>query len=112
MQFFARLLLSLFCLVTALAPVIAAVRMAPAAVTAEHHHGQHSMTASHGGPVSHEAADQAACDDCRLCLGHCLPMMTGIPGMRPGAWAGTQPGTAPSVRAGITAPPELKPPRP
>ena len=112
MPFLARLLLSLFCIVAVAVPATAADLRAMVDVDEPALHCQHEGPADHGSHAACMAAQaQGSCDDCSACTSHCTPVMVSAPGRLPPTGGSVQAGALPQLLVGITAAPELKPPR-
>lgn len=116
MSFLVRLLLSLSCIVAVAVPATAADLRAMAGAGEPALHCQHEGPAHQGGHESgHDAGKvgsaQASCDDCSACTSHCTPVLIVAPGHLPPAGGSVQASAPPPILAGITAAPELKPPR-
>lgn len=116
MPFLARLLLSLFCIVAVALPATAADLRVMAGAGEPALHCQHEGPAGHGSHEGGHATDkvmpaQGSCDDCSACTSHCTPVMLVALGQLPPAGDSVQASAPPSILAGITAAPELKPPR-
>lgn len=77
-------------------------------------HCQHQGSADHGAHGDHDGMApelDANCADCGACTSHCTPVMIAAPaGLLP-ACADVQAGVTPTFLAGISAMPELRPPR-
>ncbi|MCZ8292426.1 MAG: hypothetical protein O9312_02830 [Hylemonella sp.] len=114
MSFLARLLLSLSCLLAVAGPVTAAEMMTLGAADAPGLHCQHQGPADHGAHGDHDGMVpelDANCADCSACTSHCTPLMIAAPGGLLPLGGSVQAGAAPILLAGITAMPELRPPR-
>lgn len=118
MHFLARLLLSLSCAAAVLSPAAATDMAADMAAVADEAalHCQHQDPADHavhdGGHAAGSTAHEPGhCDDCGGCASHCLPVLIGTPGHLPAGAGNVQRGAPPLRLAGISAAPELKPPR-
>lgn len=116
MPFFARLLLSLSCIVAVALPATAADLRAMAGAGEPALHCQHEGPADHGSHDGGHAAGtvaqaQGSCADCGACTSHCTPVLIAAPGRLPPTGGSVQASAPPPILAGITAAPELKPPR-
>jgi len=116
MPFLARLLLSLSCIVAVAIPATAANLRGMAGADEPALHCQHEGPADHGNhDGDHDAGKvlpaQGSCDDCSVCTSHCTPVMVAAPGRPTPTGSSLQASTPPPILAGVTAAPELKPPR-
>lgn len=114
MPFLARLLLSLSCLLTVAGSVTAAEMRTLSAADAPGLHCQHQGPAGHGAHGDHDGMApelDANCTDCSACTSHCTSVMIAAPGGLLPLCGSVHAGAAPTLLAGITAMPELRPPR-
>lgn len=112
MSFLAQLLLSLSCMVAVAVPATAADLRTLAVADEPALHCQHEGPTDHGSHAAGTAAQaQGSCDDCSACTSHCTPVVIAAPGRLPPTSGSVQAGAPPALLVGITAAPELKPPR-
>jgi len=114
MPFLARLLLSLSCLLMVAGPATAAGLRTMGDTGEPVSHCQHQEPADHGAhgdPGDRVQGVHTGCDGGSSCASHCTPVMiVASAGQR--LVCGDMPvGAAPTLLAGITAIPELRPPR-
>lgn len=114
MPLLARLLLSLSCLLAVAGYATAAELTTMGGADELVSHCLHQGPADHGGHGDHDGMVpelDANCADCSACTSHCTPVMIAAPcGLLP-LCGSVQAGAAPTLLAGITAMPELRPPR-
>ncbi len=111
MPFLARLLLSLFCLLAVAGPATAAELTTMGVADEPVSHCQHQEPADHGAHADMVPGFHTSCDDCSACTSHCTPVMIAAPGGLLPVYGSVQAGAAPTILAGISAIPELRPPR-
>jgi len=115
MRALATFFLLLFCVVTLTTPTALAARMLPVSAPAEAvAHCQTSVDhsdAHQADPAKPDSGDCADCSSCLICACHCQPLLASSNMRRAVSHADSMTEPALAGRVGITAAPELKPPR-
>jgi len=121
MRALASFFLLLFCVVTLTTPTALGARMLPVSAASEaaahcqtsvdhsdSHQADLTKSADPGKPASGDCAD---CSSCLICACHCQPLLASSNLPQAVSQADSTPEPALAGRVGITAAPELKPPR-
>jgi hypothetical protein len=124
MRALATFLLLIFCVVTLTTPSAFAARISlvPAsAKTATHcqtdidhsdwHLADPANSTKSADPAEPVAGDCADCSSCQICSCQCQPLLVAFNASQAASHSGSMPEPAVAGRVGITAAPELKPPR-
>jgi len=121
MRALATFFLLLFCVVTLTTPTAFAARMLPGSAPAEavahcqtsgnHSDAHPSDPVTSADPAKPDSGDCADCSGCLICACHCQPLLASSNMRRAVSHADSMTEPALAGRVGITAAPELKPPR-
>ena len=124
MRTFVTFLLLLFCVVTLTTPTALAARMLPVSAPVEtvvhcqtgvDHSDQHlanpAKSAKSAAPATPDAGDCADCSSCQMCACQFQPLLAASNTPQVASHAARVPEPTLAGRVGVTAAPELKPPR-
>jgi hypothetical protein len=116
-------LLVLFCVVTLTTPTMLAARMLPVSALCEsahcqtgvdhpnHHQAEAAQSDTSAVPMQADAGDCTDCSSCLICACQCTPLMGTSSAPQVASHSSSMPEPTLVGRCGITAAPELKPPR-